>query len=91
MSIGATLLGLLVLIGVTAIISLQRQPFPRWFALASVVLVMVSIAGALTLGYVTTATCVLVVAIVLDSVWIFVVSFFLTRGCGSVLGLSFGG
>ena len=80
MSIGATLLGLVLVIGVTAIISLQRQLFARWFALASVVLALVSIAGAFTIGYATTATYVLSgVAIVLDSVWIFLVSVFLWR------------
>ena len=80
MSIGAVLLGLLLSVGVTAIISLQRQLFPRWFALASVALALVSIAGAFTIGYATTATFVLSgVAIVLDSVWIFLVSLFLWR------------
>lgn len=80
MSIGANLLGLLLSVGVTAIISLQRQLFPRWFALASVALALVSIAGAFTIGYATTATYVLSgVAIVLDSVWIFLVSLFLWR------------
>jgi hypothetical protein len=80
MSIGATLLGLLLMVGVTAIISVQRRLFARWFALASVVLALVSIAGAFTIGYATTATFVLSgVAIVLDSVWIFLVSLFLWR------------
>jgi hypothetical protein len=80
MSIGATLLGLLLAIGVTAIISLQRRLFARWFALASVALALLSIAGAFTIGYATTATYDLSgAAIVLDSIWIFLVSLFLWR------------
>jgi len=80
MSIGATLLGLLLPIGVTAVIGLQRRLFARWFALASVALALLSIAGAFTIGYATTATYVLSgAAIVLDSVWIFLVSLFLWR------------
>jgi hypothetical protein len=80
MSIGATLLGLLLMVGVTAILSLQRRLFARWFALASVLLALVSIAGGFTIGYATTATFVLSgVAIVLASVWIFLASLFLWR------------
>ena len=80
MSIGATLLGLLLSISVTAIISLRREVFPYWFGWASVALALLSVAGAFTLGYATTATYVLSgAAIVLDSVWIFVVSVFLWR------------
>jgi hypothetical protein len=56
MSIGATLLGLLLAIGITAIISLRRQLFARWLALVSVALTLLSIAGASTIGYATTAT-----------------------------------
>jgi len=67
-------------VGITAIISLRRQLFARWFALASVALTLLSIAGAFTIGYATTATYVLSgAAIVLDSVWIFLVSLFLWR------------
>lgn len=80
MSIGANLLGLLLMIAVTAIVSLQRQLFPRWFAVATIVLAMVSIAGAFTIGYATTATFVLSgAAILLDSIWIFLVSLLLWR------------
>ena len=80
MSIGVILLGLLLAIGITAIISLRRQLFARWFALASVALTLLSIAGAFTIGYATTATYVLSgAAIVLDSIWIFLVSLFLWR------------
>ncbi len=80
MSIGAILIGLLLPIGVTAIVGLRGRLFARWFALASVALSLVSIAGAFTIGYATTATYVLSgVAIVLDSIWIFLVSLFLWR------------
>jgi hypothetical protein len=80
MSIGATLLGLLLLIGTTAVISLQTQLFVRWFAVVSVVLALVSIAGAFTIGYATTGIQATAgIGVVLDSVWIFVVSFFLWR------------
>src|SRR5262245_58339115 len=37
MSIGATLLGLLLIIGATAMVSLQSQLFAHWFAVAGVV------------------------------------------------------
>jgi hypothetical protein len=80
MSIGATLLGLLLLIGTTAIVSLETQLFARWFAVASVVLALVSIVGAFTIGYPTTGIQATAgIAVILDSVWIFLVSFFLWR------------
>jgi hypothetical protein len=79
-SIGATLLGLLLLIGATATISLQTQLFTRWFSVASAVLALVSIAGAFTIGYATTGIQATAgVAVILDSVWIFLVGFFLWR------------
>lgn len=80
MSFGATLLGLLLLIGATAVVSLETKLFPRWFGLASVVLALVSIVGAFTIGYVTTGIQVTAgVAAILGAVWIFLVSFFLWR------------
>jgi hypothetical protein len=80
MSIGATLLGLLLLIGVTAIVSLEADLFPRWFAVVSVVLALVSIVGALTIGYATTGIQAAAgIAVILDSVWILLVSVFLWR------------
>jgi hypothetical protein len=80
MSIGATLLGLLLLIGSTAIVSLESQLFARWFGMASVVLVLVSIVGAFTIGYATDGLLWTAgIAVILDSVWIFLVSFFLWR------------
>lgn len=80
MSFGATLLGLLLLIGATAIVSLETKLFPRWFGVASVVLALVSIVGAFTIGYVTTGIQATAgIAAILDSVWIFLASFYLWR------------
>lgn len=80
MSFGGTLLGLLLLIGATAIISLESHLFARWFSLASLLLVLVSLVGAFTIGYAATGIQATAgVAVILDSVWIFVVSLFLWR------------
>lgn len=80
LSIDASLFGLLLLIGATAILSLESRLFPRWFALASVVLALVSIVGAFTMGYATTGIQATAgIAVILDSVWILLVSFFLWR------------
>lgn len=79
-SFGAILLGLLLLIGATAIVSLETNLFPRWFGMASIVVALVSIVGAFSVGYATTGILVAAgVALILDSVWIFLVSFFLWR------------
>jgi hypothetical protein len=81
LSFGATLFGLLLLIGATAAISLRKRLFTRRFALASAVLVPVSMAGAFTIGFAGDAIQVVAgVAILLDSVWIFVVGVHLWRG-----------
>jgi len=80
MSFGATLVGLLLLIGATAVICLRTQLFARWFAVASAVLALVSIVGAFTIGYNSDAIQVVAgIAVLLDAVWIFVVSIFLWR------------
>jgi hypothetical protein len=80
LSIGATLLGLLLVIGVAAVVSMQTKLFAGWFTAASVVLGLVSLIGAFTIGYDTSAIQVVAgVAIVLDSVWILLVSIFLWR------------
>jgi hypothetical protein len=80
MSYGAILLGLLLLIGATAVVSLETKLFPRWFGLASVVLALVSIVGAFAIGYATTGILVTAgIALILDPVWILAVSFFLWR------------
>ena len=80
LNVGAMLVGLLVVIGATAIVCLRAHLFPRWFAAASAVLALVSVAGACTIGY--TAAGIQVVAglaIILDGVWILMVSIYLWR------------
>jgi hypothetical protein len=80
MSFGATLLGLVLLIGATAVVSLESGLFAPWFTVASVVLALASIVGACMIGYVATGIEVTAgIAVILDSVWIFLVSFFLWR------------
>jgi hypothetical protein len=80
LSTGATLLGLVLLIGATAVAALRTQLLARWLALTSVVLVLVSIVGAFTIGYDSDAIqTVAGIAVLLDSVWIFLVGFFLWR------------
>ncbi len=80
LSVGGTLLGLLLLIGTTGVVCLQRHLFARWFAVASIVLALVSVVGALTIGYDATGIQVVAgIAVVLDSVWILLVSLFLWR------------
>ncbi|HEX4982473.1 MAG TPA: hypothetical protein VFV63_12270, partial [Ilumatobacteraceae bacterium] len=80
LSTGATLLGLLVLIGATAIVCLQRRLFETWFAVTSAVLALASVVGAFTIGYVTSGIqAVGGIAILLDSVWILLVSVRLWR------------
>lgn len=80
LSVGATLLGLLLLIGVTAIVSLHTKIFPRWFVAASILLALTSVVGACTIGYAATGIQVVAgVAMLLDSIWIFVASWYLWR------------
>jgi hypothetical protein len=80
MSFGATLLGLLLLIGTTAVVSIESHLLARWFGVASLGLALVSIVGAFTIGYPTTGIQTTAgIAVLLDSVWIFLVSFFLWR------------
>ena len=80
MSFGATLLGLLLLIGATAFVSLESGLFARWFAVTSVALALLSIVGAFAIGYATMGILMTAgIAAILDSVWIFLVSFFLWR------------
>ena len=80
MSFGGTLLGLLLMIGATAIVSLETHLFARWFEVASLVLALVSIVGAFTIGYATTGIQGTAgIAVILDSVWVFLVSIFLWR------------
>ena len=80
LNFGALLVGLLVVIGATAVVCLRTHLFPRWFAVASIVLALASVAGACTIGY--TALWIQIVAVVvaiLDGVWILMVSVYLWR------------
>lgn len=80
MSFGATLLGLVLFIGATAVVSLETRLFPRWFSVGSVVLALISIVGAFTIGYVTTGIQATAgIALILDAVWILMVGLFLWR------------
>jgi hypothetical protein len=80
MSLGATLLGLLLLIGATAVISMRTHLFARWFTLTSCVLVLVSLVGALTIGFSSDAIQIVAgIAVLVDSVWILLVSIFMWR------------
>ncbi len=80
MSTGATLLGLLLLIGIAAIVCLRTGLFARWLAVASVVLALASVVGAFTIGYASTGIqAVAGITIIFDSVWILLVSIYLWR------------
>jgi hypothetical protein len=81
MSFGATLLGLVLLIGATAVVSLESRLFARWFGLASVVVALVSIVGAFAIAYSTTTGILVtaVIAVILGGVWLLLVSYFLWR------------
>ena len=75
MSTGATLLGLVLLIAATAAVSARTHLCVRWFTLTSAVLVLVSLVGAFTIGYSSDAIqAVAGIAVLLDSVWILLVS-----------------
>jgi hypothetical protein len=80
LSLGATLFGLLLLIGAATAACLRTHLFARWFCVASVVLVLVSIAGACTIGFASAGLQVIAgVALLLDSAWILAVNVFLFR------------
>ena len=77
---GAGLVGMFVLIGATAIVSLRAHLFPRWFAVASTVLALASAVGACIIGY--TPVGILVVfglASTFDGLWILMVSIYFWR------------
>lgn len=79
-STGAVLVGLLVVIGATAAVCLRAHLFPRWFAVASIVLALASLIGAFTIGYAAVGIQVVAgLAIIFDGVWIFMVSVYLWR------------
>jgi hypothetical protein len=78
--VGPTLVGLLVLIGATATVSVRTHLFGRWLTIASVVLAVASLVGAFTIGYATVGIQVTAaIALLLDGVWIMVVSLKLWR------------
>lgn len=80
LSLGGTLLGLTLVIGATAAVSLRTQLFARWFTVASCVLVPLSLIGAFTIGYGSDAIQTIAgIAVLLDSVWILLVSVFMWR------------
>jgi hypothetical protein len=80
LNFGAILVGLLVVIGATAIVCLRAHLFPRWFAVASIVLALVSVAGACTIGYTAPGIQVVAaIAAILDGVWILMVSIYFWR------------
>jgi hypothetical protein len=80
LSLGGTLLGLMLVIAATAAVSRRTQLFPRWFTIASGALVLPSLIGAITLGYGSDAIqSIAGIAVLLDGVWIPLVSVFMWR------------
>ena len=80
MSIASVLLGQLLLVGATSAVSLRTGLFPRWFGVAGVVLVLASVVGTFAIGYTLTWVQVVAgIAVLLNSVWILVVSAYLWR------------
>ena len=80
LSIGATLIGEVLMIGSTAVISLRTGLFSRWFSVASLVLAFASVVGAFTVGYTAVGIqAVAGVTAVLNAIWILLVSFYLWR------------
>lgn len=77
---GGTLLGIMLVIGATAAVSLRMRLFPGWFTAASGLLALVSLIGAITIGYGSDAIQTIAgIAVLLDSVWILLVSIFMWR------------
>lgn len=80
LSTGATLLGQALMIGATAVVSLRTRLFSRRFSVATAVLALASVVGAFTIGYTAAGIqAVAGVTVVLDSVWILLVSLSLWR------------
>jgi hypothetical protein len=80
LSIGAILVGLLVVTGATAVVCLRARLFTRWFALASIVLALASAVGACMIGYTPVGIQIVAIfALVLDCVWILMVSIYFWR------------
>ena len=71
LGLGAILVGLLVVIGATAIVCLRARLFPRWFAVASTVLALASAVGVCTIGYAPVGIQIVAAfALIFDCVWI---------------------
>jgi hypothetical protein len=80
LNVGAMLVGLLVIIGATTIVCLRARLFPRWFAVASTVLALISVVGVFTIGYTAPGIQVVAaIAAILDGVWILMVSIYFWR------------
>lgn len=80
LSTGATLIGLLVVIGATAVASLEQHVFPTWFVVSTLLVLLVSIVGAGTIGFTTAwIQATAGVAVLFDAVWILLVSILLWR------------
>jgi hypothetical protein len=80
LNVGAMLVGLLVVIGATAIVCLRARLFPRWFAVASTVLALASLIGACLIGYTPVGIQVIAgLAGSFDAVWILMVSIYFWR------------
>lgn len=79
-STGAIVLGLALLIAGTIVAARRTRLFSRWFTIASFGLVVLSLAGAVTIGYDSAAAqIVAAVAVVLAGVWMLLVSVFMWR------------
>jgi hypothetical protein len=79
-STGAIALGLSLLIAGTLLAARRTPLFARWLFLASIGLVLLSLAGAVTIGYDSTAAqTVAGTAVLLDSVWILLFSLLVSR------------
>jgi hypothetical protein len=80
LSTGGTLLGLMLVIGAAAAVSVRTKVFDRWLTLASGALVLLSLIGAFTIGYGSDAIQIAAgIAIVLNGVLILLVSVFMWR------------
>jgi hypothetical protein len=80
LSLGGTLLGLMLVTAAATAVSLRTQLFPRWLTVMGGALALLSLAGAFTIGYGSDAIQVVAgVAVLLDAVWILLVSVFMWR------------
>lgn len=80
LSFGAILAGHVLMIGAAAAVAWRGRLFPRWFVVASVVLTVLSAVGVLALGFTSVGVQVTaVVTVILDVVWILLVSLHLLR------------